>query len=88
MHSVAKVLAGTGPRTERYLNHFRGAHHVPEMGTKSACGLVVLHHTVIVENLPTAFTVRQKQSWSVGMSCDTTKFLLRAAGAKRSRVLK
>lgn len=88
MCSVAKVLANTGPWTERYLNHFRGAHHVPEMGTKSACGLVVLHHTVIVENLPTAFTVRQTQSWSVGMSCDTTKFLLQAAGAERTKILK
>lgn len=34
----------------------RSTHHVPEMGAERACGLVILHHTVIVENFPTAVT--------------------------------
>lgn len=41
-------------RTRRSKRITGGTHHVPEMGAESACGLVVLHHAVIVENLPAA----------------------------------
>lgn len=42
--------------------HPRSTHHVPEMGAESACGLVVLHHAVIVENLPAAVTEGVKRA--------------------------
>lgn len=46
-----------------YWAHFRGTHHVPEMGAQSSCRLVVLHHTVVVQDFSTAFTVAEvKQS--------------------------
>lgn len=42
-----------------YLAAIRGTHHVPEMGAEGSCSLVVLHHTVIVEDVSTAFTVAE-----------------------------
>lgn len=35
------------------------AYHVPEVGAESACGLVVLHHTIVVQNFSTAVTERE-----------------------------
>jgi len=34
-------------------------HHVSKVCTEGACGLVVLHHTVVIQDLTTAVTVRQ-----------------------------
>lgn len=48
-------------------------HHVPEMGAESSCSLVVLHHTVIVKNFPTAITEEESKSRSVSVSFDIPK---------------
>lgn len=72
------LLSITDPWTMRHLTlllYFRNTHHVPEVGAESACSLVVLHHTVIVENFPTAVTEGERQSRSQSISfnvcCDT-----------------
>lgn len=63
IHNSKDILICHGLWKMTYLAHFRGTHHVPEMGTQSSCSLVVLHHTVIVEDFSTAFTVAEnKQS--------------------------
>lgn len=38
------------------------AYHVSEVCTESAGGLVILHHTVVVEDFSTAFTTKAKES--------------------------
>ncbi len=42
-------------------------HHVSEVCTESACGLVVLHHTVVIQDLSTAVTVRQTHTYTENM---------------------
>ena len=37
------------------------AHHISEVGTECSCGLVVLHHTVVVEDLPAAVAEGRKR---------------------------
>lgn len=42
------------------------SYHVSEVCTKGASGLVIFHHTVVVEDFSTAFTTKAKQSfWKV-----------------------
>lgn len=58
-----------------YGAHFKGTHHVPEMGAQSSCRLVVLHHTVVVQDFSTAFTVAEvKQSLTSFRITKTFKF--------------
>lgn len=52
-----KVLFGT----TLMLTHLKRAYHVSEVCTEGASGLVILHHTVIVEDFSTAFTTEAKE---------------------------
>lgn len=36
---------------------FKETYHVSEVSTEGARGLVILHHTVVIEDFSTAFTV-------------------------------
>lgn len=44
------------------------AYHVSEVCTEGASGLMILHHTVVVEDFSTAFTNRAKESSSKGLT--------------------
>lgn len=59
-------IQSTGKNTIIYQSYFpknitNRAYHVSEVCTESASGLVILHHTVVVEDFSTAFTTRAKE---------------------------
>lgn len=42
-----------------------GPHHVSEVGTKGACGLVVLHDAAVVQDLAAIITANQTEdAWA------------------------
>lgn len=51
--------------TEGPLSLCPSTHHVSEVCAERACRLVVLHHTVVVENFPTAVTAGERPPQSL-----------------------
>ena len=48
------------------MTEVQSRYHVPEVSAESACGLMVLHDTVVVEDLSAAVTEGEQRTHGVG----------------------
>ena len=57
-----KTLVSLSHSLVVHSNMSNRAYHVSEVCTEGASGLVILHHTVVVEDFSTAFTTKAEES--------------------------